>query len=261
MTVLQDPHDGSILVRVAEASVMFWAIKALSTALGESASDYLVVTVNPVVAVLAGFAAFLAVLVLQLTRGRYIPWAYWLTVVMVGIFGTMAADVAHVALGLPYPVTSAAYALALAAVLWTWHRLEGTLDVHEVTSTRRELFYWATVVTTFATGTAVGDMTATTLNLGYGPSILLFAAAICVPAIGWARWNWNPVASFWAAYVLTRPLGASVADWTGKPHSAGGLGWGDGPMSLVFAAAIAVLVLRLSGIRTTDKSCELGASA
>ncbi|HEY3438612.1 MAG TPA: hypothetical protein VGK35_13070 [Actinotalea sp.] len=229
-------------VRVAEASVAFWLIKGLSTALGESASDYLVVAIPPVVAVLAGFVAFAVALAIQLTRGRYVPWAYWLAVVMVGIFGTMAADVVHVVLGVPYLGSSLGYAALLAGVFFTWWRVEGTLSVHAVTTWRRELFYWAAVAATFATGTAVGDLTAMTLHLGYGRSIVAFAAAICVPAIGFRRWGWNPVASFWVAYVLTRPLGASVADWTGKSTAVGGLGWGDAPMSTAFALAIVVLV-------------------
>ena len=236
----------STAVRVAGISATFWVVKGLSTALGESASDYLVVAINPVAAVLAGFVAFVAALAVQLTRGRYTPWAYWLAVVMVGILGTMAADVVHVVLGVPYLASSIAYAAVLAGVFWAWRRVEGTLSVHAVTTWRRELFYWAAVAATFATGTAVGDMTARTLHLGYAGSIVLFAVAICVPAIGYRWWGWNPVASFWIAYVLTRPLGASVADWTGKGAAVGGLGWGDGTMSLAFAVIIAVLVARLS---------------
>lgn len=236
-------------VRVAEVSATFWMVKGLSTALGESASDYLVVAINPVLAVLLGFAAFVAALAVQLTRRRYVPWAYWLAVVMVGVFGTMAADVVHVVLGVPYVGSSLLYAAALAAVFLSWWRVEGTLSAHGVTTLRRELFYWATVAATFATGTAVGDLTAMTLHLGYAGSIVLFAVAICVPAAGYRWLRWNPVASFWAAYVLTRPLGASVADWTGKPASVGGLGWGDAVMSLGFALVIAVLVGALS-VRT-----------
>ena len=236
----------STAVRVAEVSAGFWLIKGLSTALGESASDYLVVAINPVVAVLLGFVGFLVALAIQLTRGRYLPWAYWLAVVMVGIFGTMAADVVHVVLGVPYLWSSVGYAAVLAAVFAAWWRVEGTLSVHAVTTWRRELFYWAAVAATFATGTAVGDMTAMTLHLGYAGSIVAFAVAICVPAAGYRWLRWNPVVSFWVAYVLTRPLGASVADWTGKSTRVGGLGWGDAPMSLAFTLVIAALVTGLS---------------
>lgn len=240
------PSWSSTAVRVAEISATFWVIKGLSTALGESLSDYLVFAIDPVVAVLLGFAGFVTALLIQVTRRRYRPVAYWLAVVMVGVFGTMAADVVHVVLHVPYLVSSAGYAAILGAVFVLWWRTEGTLSVHEVTSTRRELFYWAAVAATFATGTAVGDLTANTLHLGYAGSIVLFAVAICVPAVGYRWLRWNPIASFWVAYVLTRPLGASVADWTGKAPAVGGLGWGDGPMSLTFAVAIAVLVGRLA---------------
>lgn len=236
----------STAVRVAEITATFWLIKGLSTALGESLSDYLVVAIRPVVAVLLGFAGFVVALAIQLSRGRYRAWSYWLAVVMVGVFGTMAADVVHVALGIPYLVSSAGYALLLAAVFLSWWRVEGTVSMHAVTTWRRELFYWAAVAATFATGTAVGDLTAITFHLGYAGSIVLFAVAICVPAAGYRWFRWNPTASFWAAYVLTRPLGASVADWTGKSTAVGGLGWGDGWMSLAFALVIAVLVARLS---------------
>jgi len=240
--------------------VTFWLIKGLSTALGESLSDYLVIAINPVVAVLLGFAGFLVALGLQLTRGRYRPWAYWSAVVMVGVFGTMAADVVHVVLKVPYTLSSTLYAVLLAAVFVTWSRVEGTVSVHEVTSVRREVFYWAAVAATFATGTAVGDLTAVTLHLGYARSILAFAAAIVVPAVGYRRWGWNPVASFWIAYVLTRPLGASVADWTGKPVTAGGLGWGDGLMSAAFTLAIVAMVVRLSQRERGSSSAGLPAA-
>ncbi len=245
-TVRLPSSRSSTPTRVAEVTATFWAIKGLSTALGESTSDYLVFAMNPVVAVLGAFVIFLIALAIQLSRGRYRPWTYWFAVVMVGIFGTMAADVVHVVLKVPYLFSSIGYGLILAAVFWAWWRMEGTLAVHAVTTLRRELFYWAAVAATFATGTAVGDLSAITWHLGYAGSIVVFTVAICVPAIGHRRWHWGPVVSFWVAYVLTRPLGASVADWTGKPSSVGGLGLGDGPVSVVFTLAIVVLVARLS---------------
>ncbi len=240
------PSRSSAAVRVAEVTATFWAIKGLSTALGESTSDYLVRAVDPVLAVLGAFVVFVLALAIQMSQGRYRPWAYWFAVVMVGIFGTMAADVVHVVFKVPYLFSSIGYALILAAVFWTWWRVEGTLAMHGVTTWRRELFYWAAVGATFATGTAVGDLSAITWHLGYGGSVVVFALAICVPAAGYRWWHWGPVASFWIAYVLTRPLGASVADWTGKPTTVGALGYGDGPMSLLFAVGIVVMVAVVS---------------
>ncbi len=233
-------------LRVPEITVYFWVIKALSTAMGESTSDYLVHRLNPVLAVLLGFAGFLAALTLQFSMRRYIAWTYWLAVVGVGVFGTMAADVLHVGFGVPYAVSSVLYALMLVAVFVTWQKTEGTLSIHSVDTPRREAFYWAAVVATFAMGTALGDLTSITLHLGYFGSALLFAAVIAIPAIGYWRLHWNPIFSFWFAYVATRPLGASFADWTGKAKSAGGLGWGDGTVALALTLAIFCLVAFLA---------------
>jgi uncharacterized membrane-anchored protein len=233
-------------LRVPEITVYFWIIKALSTALGESTSDYLVHAMNPVLAVGIGFLGFLAALSLQLSMRRYNAWTYWLAVVMVGVFGTMCADVLHVAFHVPYIASSILYAVVLAAVFISWQRTERTLSIHTIDTLRRELFYWAAVVATFAMGTALGDLTATTVGLGYGHSILLFAATIAIPAIGYRWLRWNAVLAFWFAYVMTRPLGASFADWVGKPKVVGGLGVGDGPVALVLALAIACLVAFLA---------------
>ena len=233
-------------LRVPEITAYFWAIKALSTAMGESTSDYLVHAMDPKVAVVLGFIGFVAALALQFRMRRYNAWTYWLAVVGVGVFGTMAADVLHVGFGVPYIVSTVIYAIALVAVFAGWHRTEGTLSIHSVDTPRREMFYWAAVVATFAMGTALGDLTATTFGLGYFASGLLFAAVIAVPAIGYFRFGWNPVLSFWLAYVATRPLGASFADWMGKPQSAGGLGWGDGPVAIGLTIAIFCLVAFLA---------------
>jgi uncharacterized membrane-anchored protein len=230
-------------LRVPEITVYFWVIKGLSTAMGESTSDYLVhSSLGPVPAVGLGFAGFVLALLLQFSMHRYVAWTYWLAVVMVGVFGTMAADVLHVGFGVPYFASSTLYAVALVAVFVTWQRTERTLSIHSIDTPRREAFYWAAVVATFALGTAVGDMTAVTFHLGYFYSMVVFAGLICVPAIGYRWLNWNPIFAFWFAYVVTRPLGASFADWVGKPVSLSGLGWGDGRVALVLTIIIACLV-------------------
>jgi uncharacterized membrane-anchored protein len=166
-----------------------------------------------------------------------VPWIYWLAVAMVGVFGTMAADVLHVGFGVPYLASSAFFAATLALVFILWYRTEGTLSIHSIHTTRREGFYWAAVMTTFALGTAAGDMTAVTLHLGYLNSGLMFALVIAIPALAW-RLGLNPVLTFWFAYILTRPLGASFADWMGVSHARGGLNLGPGPVSLTLAALI-----------------------
>lgn len=239
-------HGGHRFSKVPEVTAFFWIVKALTTAMGESTSDFLVHTLVPEIAVVLGGIAFAVALYLQFTKDRYVPWAYWLAVAMVGVFGTMAADVLHVGLGVPYVASTIFYAVLLALVFRTWYRVEGTLSIHSITTPRRELFYWAAVLATFALGTAAGDFTAVTLNLGYFGSILLFAAIIAVPAFGYFRLGWNPILSFWFAYVVTRPLGASVADWLAVSHARGGLALGTGPVSLVFALAIAAFVHHLS---------------
>lgn len=234
---------GSGWTRVPEPAVDFWLAKAASTALGEAVSDFSIRVMPPVVAVLIGFAVFVAALAWQLRMRRYTPGVYWLSVAAVGVFGTMAADVVHVVLGFPYLVSAGMYAIVLATVFVLWWRLERDLSVHDVTTLRRELFYWAAVISTFALGTALGDLTAVGLGLGYAPSILLFAALILVPVLGYRRLGWNGVFAFWFAYVLTRPLGASVADWLGKPVREGGVGVGSGWVSLAFALVMVALVV------------------
>ncbi len=236
-------------LRVPEITALFWVIKALSTALGESTSDYLVHVMNPVVAVGLGFVFFVGALVLQFSVRRYIAWTYWLAVVMVGVFGTMAADVLHVGFGVPYTVSSIVYAVVLAAVFVTWSATERTLSIHSIDTPRREIFYWLAVVATFAMGTALGDFSAFTLHLGYLTSALVFAVVIAIPAIGYWLLGWNAIFSFWFAYVATRPLGASLADYFGKPKSVGGLGLGDGPVVFVLALAIICLVAYLATTR------------
>ena len=230
------------LLRVPEVGVAFWVIKALSTAMGEATSDYLVHAMVPELAVLLAFGAFVTALVLQLRQSRYVAWSYWLAVVMVGIFGTMAADVLHVALGVAYTDSTILYAVVLALLFWAWNRTEGTLSIHSIDTPRRELFYWAAVAATFAMGTALGDFTAYTLHLGYFTSAALFAAVIAVPAISLAVLRRHAVFFFWFAYVITRPLGASTADGLGKPTSVSGLGFGNGKVAISLGLAIAVLV-------------------
>ncbi|MEO7722246.1 MAG: hypothetical protein ABIS08_10070 [Pseudolysinimonas sp.] len=232
----------SARLRVPQIAVLFWVVKGLSTAMGESTSDYLVMAWQPVVAVAVGFVAFAIAMAIQLTRGRYVATSYWLAVVMVGVFGTMVADVIHVGFGVPYAVSAPAFAVALALVFLVWRRVEGTISIHSITTLRREVFYWMAVVGTFALGTALGDLTSLTLALGYFGSVILFAIVILIPALGFRFGRWNAIFCFWFAYVITRPLGASIADWLGKPQTVGGLGWGNGWVALILTAAIAIVV-------------------
>ena len=228
--------------KVPEIGAYFWTIKVLSTAMGEVTSDYIVRTINPVIAVVLGGLCFAAAIGLQVTIRRYVPWIYWFAVVMVAVFGTMVADVLHVRFGIPYLATSTFFALALAIIFVTWYSSEKTLSIHTIYAGRREWFYWATVIATFALGTAVGDLTAITWHLGYLSAAAVFAVLITLPAIGYRFFQLNAVLAFWVAYVLTRPLGATFADWIGRPRSLSGLGLGTGLVSLVLTVVIVILV-------------------
>ncbi|WP_211879571.1 COG4705 family protein [Pseudarthrobacter albicanus] len=232
--------------KVPEVSLYFWITKVLTTGMGETTSDFLVTRLDPVIAVALGAAGLAITLVLQFAVRRYVPWIYWSAVVMVSVFGTMAADVLHVGLDVPYAASTALFAVVLAVVFLVWHRTERTLSIHSILTPRREFFYWAAVMTTFALGTAAGDLTAMTLQLGYLPSAVLFAVIIAIPAIGYRRLGLNAVLGFWFAYVTTRPLGASVADWMAVSPARGGLDWGSGPVSLGWAVAILGFVAYLA---------------
>lgn len=248
---LNRPHHA--WSKVPEVTVYFWIIKVLTTGVGETTSDYLVHVLDPAIAVVLGGIGFVVALVLQFKASRYVPWIYWLQVVMVAIFGTMAADVLHIGLGIPYIASTIFFLIALALIFALWYTVEKTLSIHSIYTRRREVFYWSTVMTTFALGTAAGDMTAVTLHLGYFSSGVLFAVLIAVVtalhyiargilAAEHKQQSRNAVLTFWLAYILTRPLGASFADWMGVTHARSGLGWGTGHVSLGLFVIIILLV-------------------
>jgi uncharacterized membrane-anchored protein len=238
--------------KVPLVGVLFWVTKVLTTGMGETTSDFLAHRLGPVPAVGISGVALVAALVTQFAVRRYIAWVYWLAVVMVSVFGTVAADVVHVGFGVPYAVSTVVFAAALAAIFILWYRVEGTLSIHSILTRRRELFYWATVLTTFALGTAAGDLTATTLHLGYLASGVLFSVVIAVPAVAHRALGMGAVLAFWFAYVVTRPVGASFADWIGVPPTRRGLGLGTGPVSLTLAAIILLLVGYLAATGRDD---------
>lgn len=241
--------------KVPHVTAVFWAVKILTTAFGESFSDYLVKVIDPVVAVGFGALGLAVALAFQLRARKYIAWVYWLAVALVAVFGTMAADVTHIVLGVPYAYSTAFFFIALAIIFALWYQVEHTLSIHSIFTMRRELFYWATVLTTFALGTAAGDFTAYTLHLGFLASGVVFALVIAVPAVAYFGFGLSEVIAFWFAYIITRPVGASFADWFGKPASVGGLGYGDGTVSIVLGLFIVVLVAYL---QITHRDVEKG---
>lgn len=235
----------TLVNKVPEVTAYFWIIKVLTTGMGETASDFLARLLGPVPAVALGGLALAASLAVQFAVRRYIAWVYWTAVVMVSVFGTMAADVLHVGLGVPYLVSTPLFLAVLTAVFALWYAVERTLSIHGIRTRRREAFYWAAVLATFALGTAAGDLTAT-VGFGYFGSVVLFAVAICVPAFAHRFAALNAVTAFWTAYVITRPLGASLADWMALGHARGGLGLGLGPVTLAWTAAIVCFVGHLA---------------
>lgn len=230
------------LAHVPEITMLFWIAKLITTAGGESSSDYLVQVLGPYTAVPLGAVLFVIALVIQFRTKRYVPAAYWFAVAMVAVFGTMVADVIHRQFGVPYVVSSAGFLASLIIVFSLWYRVEHTLSIHTITTRRRETFYWLTVMSTFALGTAAGDWTAYSLNLGYFHSATLLAAIMLIPILGRLVFRLNAIAMFWFAYVITRPLGASFADWFSKPHAISGLGYGDGHVSLVLWTLLIIAV-------------------
>jgi uncharacterized membrane-anchored protein len=239
-------------IKVPEITALFWVLKLLTTGMGEAMSDFLGQQSVPLAAAIGIFGLVYAIR-RQLRAPAYSAPTYWFAVMMVAVFGTMAADGIHDGASIPYAVTTPLFAAAVALIFYLWHRSEGTLSIHSIRTRRRESYYWAAVLATFALGTAAGDLTALSLKLGFFPSVLLFAVVIALPAIGWWRLNLNPILSFWLAYIVTRPLGASFADWFSKPTN-GGLGAGDGTVS---AIALVVFVALVAYVTATKRDVQL----
>ncbi len=238
--------SAKILRKVPEITIFFWIIKLLTTAMGESTSDFLVHQIDPVIAVLLGAGVFTIAIVLQFWVKKYIPFFYWFAITMVAVFGTMVADVLHIGLGIPYSVSSTLFFISLLVILYAWYYCEKTLSIHSINTRRREIFYWLTVMATFALGTATGDMTATTLQWGYLTSGMFFGILFLLPLLANKYFHINEVFTFWFAYIMTRPFGASFADWTGRTTDLGGIGWGTGNVSIGLGVLIILLVIYLS---------------
>jgi uncharacterized membrane-anchored protein len=244
-TVARRISQQPLAAKVPEIGVLFWLVKLLTTAGGEATSDYLG-THNVVVGGAVELLLVAVACLLQFRTRRYVAAAYWFLALAIAIFGTGVSDTLHLVIGIPYAGTTILWAVALAVIFWRWHRSEGTLSIHSITTRRRELYYWATVFATFALGTALGDFTATALSLGFLASGIIFAVIIVIPAVAWWRFGLNEVIAFWFAYVVTRPLGASFADYVSKPRAISGINFGDGPTSAVTTIAIVILVTYLA---------------
>jgi uncharacterized membrane-anchored protein len=233
-----------MLNKVPEVTLIFWTIKILSTTVGETGADYLAVHVGLGASLTMAFMAglLIAALILQLRARRYIPWIYWLTVVLVSIVGTQITDFMSDKLEISLYVSTTVFACALVATFAIWYGLERTLSIRTIVTTRRELFYWAAILFTFALGTAAGDLATEALGLGFQLGVMVFGVLIAFVAVFYTL-GINPVLTYWLAYILTRPLGASLGDLLSQSRHDGGVGLGTIHTSLTFLTVIVALVV------------------
>ncbi len=236
-----------MLNKVPQVTLAFWVIKIMATTVGETGADYLAVHVGLGTAITGGIMAalLLGALLVQLRARRYVPWIYWLTVVLVSVVGTQITDALTDRLEISLYISTAVFALLLAVTFATWYASERTLSIHTITTTRRELFYWAAILFTFALGTAAGDLATEALSLGFTVGVFAFGGLIAAIAAAYYL-GANAVLTFWLAYILTRPLGASLGDLLSQSRPNGGFGLGTINTSLVFLSVIVALVILVS---------------
>jgi uncharacterized membrane-anchored protein len=241
----------TMLSKVPEVTIYFWIIKILATTVGETAADYLSTNLNlGLTATTIVMTGVLAVgLFFQFRARRYVPLIYWFSVVAISVVGTLITDNLTDRFNVSLKLTTVLFAIALAITFAVWYANEKTLSIHSIFTTRREAFYWLAILFTFALGTAAGDLIAETFNVGYWKSALLFAGAIAVVTMAWRYLKVNAILTFWLAYILTRPLGASIGDYLSQKHKDGGLGLGTTTTSAIFLAAILGVVLYLTKTR------------
>jgi len=238
-------QDGLRPNRVPQVTAGFWIIKLMAVTMGETAADYLAVNLGLGLTTtsLLMTAVLIVALALQFSRKRYVPWSYWLAVVLVSIVGTLISDNLVDNLGVSLLTCTVAFSVLLALTFWLWFQKEGTLSIHSITTTRREAFYWLAILFTFALGTAVGDLVSEQFGLGYLATGILFGAIILSLAIGYFVLGLDAILGFWLVYILTRPLGASFGDLLSQPVAYGGLGFGTVITSLLFLGVIVAVVV------------------
>ncbi|OBZ14154.1 hypothetical protein A8L34_09320 [Bacillus sp. FJAT-27264] len=234
--------------KVPQVTIFFWLIKIMATTVGETAADYLNFNLNwgLTITTLAITGLLIVALFFQISANRYIPSLYWLAVVLISVVGTLITDNLVDNLGVPLESTTLYFSLALLVTFVAWYASEKTLSIHSITTRKREAFYWLAILFTFALGTAAGDLVAESLNLGYLVSAVIFAAIIGLITLAHFRLKLNAVVAFWMAYILTRPMGASLGDYLSQPRSEGGLELGTTGTSIIFIVIILGLVLYLT---------------
>ena len=243
-------HDGAMRLfnKVPEVTLYFWVIKIMATTVGETAADFLNTNLHlglTNTSLLMG-ALLLAALVGQVRSRKYVPWLYWLAVVLISVVGTLITDNITDHFGIPLHLTTVVFGALLTLTFAVWYANEKTLSIHSIFTTKRELFYWAAILFTFALGTAAGDYLAESLKLGYLRSAMVFAAGIALVTLAHRLFKLNAIVAFWIAYVLTRPFGASFGDLLSQPASNGGLGLGTVGTSAIFLVVIVALVVYMT---------------
>jgi len=241
----------TMLNKVPEVTIWFWIIKIMATTVGETFADYLSTNLGlGLTGTTWAMSALLAViLVAQFRLRKYVPGVYWLAVVLLSVVGTLITDNLTDKYNVALATTSIIFAVALALTFAAWYASEKTLSIHTIYTTKREAFYWLAILFTFAFGTAAGDYLAETLALGYWKSAFLFGGAIGLITFAWRYLGLNAILAFWLAYILTRPLGASVGDYLSQAKADGGLGLGTTTTSLIFLSAILAVVIYLTRTR------------
>ncbi|MCU1487377.1 MAG: putative rane-anchored protein [Actinomycetia bacterium] len=237
----------TLLSKVPEVTIFFWIIKIMATTVGETAADFLNETMKLglTTTTIVMTVALVVVLYFQFRAPRYVPGIYWLTVVAISIVGTLVTDNLTDRFGVSLKLTTTVFAVALIITFAAWQKMEGTLSIHSILTPKREALYWLAILFTFALGTAAGDLIAETFNVGYWKSGLIFGACIGLVVLAW-RLGANPILTFWAAYILTRPLGASIGDYLSQKPADGGLGLGTVGTSALFLGTILAVVVYLT---------------
>jgi len=253
-SAIAQPRGLQLLNKVPEVTIFFWIIKILATTVGETAADFLNVNLNLGLTITTFVMSGLLLITLfyQFRSRKYVPGIYWLAVVLISVVGTLVTDNLVDNLGVSLETTTIIFTIALLATFVAWYTSEKTLSIHSIYTSKREAFYWLTILFTFALGTAAGDLTAEGLNLGYLVSALMFAALIGVVTFAHYFFKLNAVFAFWMAYILTRPLGASLGDYLSQPRVEGGLELGTVVTSAIFLVTILIIVIYLTKTRRDE---------
>jgi uncharacterized membrane-anchored protein len=255
-------YDTSPLIynRVPKVTVDFWLIKLMAVTVGETAADFLNANLGLGLSttswVMSGL--LIATIILQFAQKKYVPWIYWLAVVLISVVGTLITDNLVDNLGVSLRATTIVFSIALIGTFSVWYAFEKTLSIHTIYTTRREAFYWLAILFTFALGTAAGDLAAEGFGLGYLQAGLMCGAVICAIAIAFYGFRMNGITAFWLAYIVTRPMGASFGDLLSQSAADGGLGFGTVITSLIFLFSIGALVLYMTLSRDGEETVPVG---